>query len=314
MPLHFILIFLSIFSVLNAVSAADITSVNQRILLDIYRDNNQDLLADAPSGNEKVLDPPVLIVSFIQFEGRFISASSLINFKAHLENCIERKVIFTQSINNKSNIFALRNGRIHISEFSAGTLIEAVQQGGAIPFATSGVDMTSSENKLTVIVRSDSQYYTLSDLKNKRVAHTDENSLSGHLAAFYLLPSEGLTPEIDYNIIFSGRHVNSIRGVKSGDYDAAIVASNAIDLMTLNKEIEPHTFRTLYQSPKLKSTAFAYAHNLNSDLKSRIKTCFFNYAFSDDMKKTFFGDQKFIPIEYKTDWKEVLKIIPNLIK
>ena len=36
-----------------------------------------------------------------------------------------------------------------------------------------------------------------------------------------LFPAEGLTPDKDYKVVFSGKHENSIMGVNAGDYDAA---------------------------------------------------------------------------------------------
>ena len=43
------------------------------------------------------------------------------------------------------------------------------------------------------------------------------------MAPLALFPPQGLTPDKDYKILFSGKHDSSVMGVNSGDYDAAAV-------------------------------------------------------------------------------------------
>ena len=51
------------------------------------------------------------------------------------------------------------------------------------------------------------------------------------MAPVALFPKEGLTPDKDYKVIFSGKHDQSVMGVNSGDYDAAAVASDVFKRM-----------------------------------------------------------------------------------
>ena len=55
-----------------------------------------------------------------------------------------------------------------------------------------------------------------SDLKGKKVAHTSPSSNSGHLAPLALFPAEGLAPDKDYKLVFSGKHDQSVhrRGLR----------------------------------------------------------------------------------------------------
>ena len=118
---------------------------------------------------------------------------------------------------------AMRSGRLHVAGFSTGPTAFAVNLAGAIPFAVKGTAKEFQGYNLIVIVKANSPYQKLSDLKGKKVAHTAPSSNSGHLAPLALFPKEGLAPDKDYKIIFSGKHDQSVMGVNSGDYDAGAV-------------------------------------------------------------------------------------------
>ena len=51
---------------------------------------------------------------------------------------------------------------------------------------------------LIAVVRKETTYQRLADLKGKRVAHTAPTLNSVHLAPFVLYPPEGLKPNSDY--------------------------------------------------------------------------------------------------------------------
>ncbi len=147
-----------------------------------------------------------------------------------------------------------------------------------------------------------------SDLKGKKVAHVSPSSNSGHLAPMALFPAQGLTPETDYKILFSGKHDQSILGVRSGDYDAAAAASDVYDRMIDRGTVKADDFRVIYRSQIFPTSSFAHAHDLAPALREKIKECFFKFRFTPEMQKTFNGDDRFVPINYKKDWEAVRKV------
>ena len=82
-----------------------------------------------------------------------------------------------------------------------------------------------------------------------------------------LFPKEGLTPDKDYKILFSGKHDQSILGVRSGDYDAAPVASDVFHRMASRGQIKEDEFRVIWKSAKFPTSSFAYAHDLAPALR-----------------------------------------------
>ena len=198
----------------------------------------------------------------------------------------------------------MRSGRLHIAAFSPGPVNFAVNLSGAVPFAIRGNEQGPVGMNLKMIVRKESAFQKLDDLKGKRVAHTSPSSNSGNLAPRALFPKLGLTPDTDYKVVYSGKHDQSILGVKTGDYEAAPVASDVLQHMTDRGVVKADDFRTLYTSEMFPTDAYAYAYNLTPALQSKIKQCFYDYKVPAEMAKGLGGD-RFLPITYKKDWELV---------
>ena len=120
-----------------------------------------------------------------------------------------------------------------------------------------------------------------------------------------LFPAEGVTPEKDYTVVYSGKHDSSILGVMKGDYDAAPVASDVYERMAHRGQIKESDFRVVFRSKKFPTSSFAYAHDLTPKLADKVLSCFYDYRFTPDMVKAFDGADRFFPINYKTTWEPV---------
>ena len=137
------------------------------------------------------------------------------------------------------------------------------------------------------------------------MAHTAPSSNSGHLAPLALFPKEGVTPGKDYNIVFSGKHDQSLAGVLKGDYEAAPITSDIYDRWIMRGQMKADDTRIIYRSGSFPTSSFAHAHDLTPALAEKIKKCFFDYRFSPEMQKEFLGDDRFLPVDYKKDWELV---------
>jgi phosphonate transport system substrate-binding protein len=202
----------------------------------------------------------------------------------------------------------MRSGRLHVGGFSTGPTAFAVNLAGAVPFAVKGDAKEYQGYNLIVIVKKSSPFMKLADLKGKKVAHTAPSSNSGHMAPMALFPSEGLAPEKDYKILFSGKHDQSVMGVNSGDYDAAAVASDVYHRMASRGQIKEDDFRIIYKSQKFPTSSFAYAHDLEPALAAKMVKCFTDYRFTPEMQKAFDGADRFFPANFQKDWEVVRKV------
>jgi phosphonate transport system substrate-binding protein len=281
---------------------------NRGQLDSLYCDDNNDLVADVPTDPKKLKDPATLVFAYTPVEDPAVYANMFKPFTDYLAQCTGKRVIYYPVQSNAAEIEAMRSGRLHVAGFSTGPTGFAVNLAGAVPFAAKGTEAGPQGYHLISLVRKDSPYQKLSDLKGKRVAHTSPSSNSGHLAPLVLYPPQGLKPNEDYKPLMSGGHDKTALGVLSGDYDMGGVASDVYDRMVSRGALKGDDFRIIYKSPVFPTSSFAYAHDLQPALATKITDCFFAFRFPPAMVKDFNGDDRFFPITYKETWKAVREI------
>jgi len=272
---------------------------NNRGELDaMYCDEDKDLVADTPKDAKKLKNPNTIVFTYTPVEDPAVYEKVFAPFTEYLGKCLGKKVVFYQVQSNAAEIEAMRSGRLHVGGFSTGPTAFAVK-GDAKEF---------QGYHLIVIVKKSSPFMKLADLKGKKVAHTAPSSNSGHMAPMALFPAEGLAPEKDYKILFSGKHDQSVMGVNSGDYDAAAVASDVYHRMAGRGQIKEDDFRIIYKSQKFPTSSFAYAHDLEPALAQKMVKCFTDYRYPADMQKAFDGADRFVPVTFQKDWEVVRKV------
>jgi phosphonate transport system substrate-binding protein len=297
------------FSLTAATAFAQADDCKHRGQLDtLYCDENKDLVADTPKDKGRWKNPNTLVFTYTPVEDAAVYETAFKPFLDYLGKCTGKRVVYYAVQSNAAEIEAMRAGRLHVGGFSTGPTGFAVNLAGAIPFAIKGTEKELQGYNLIMIVKRDSPYQKIGDLKGKKVAHTSPSSNSGHLAPQVLFPPEGLVPDKDYKVLFSGGHGQSVKGVESGDYDAAPVASDVYTRMATRGEIKADDFRIIYRSPLFPTSSFAYAHDLAPDFAKQLTKCFYDYRFPPEMQKTFGGADRFFPITYQKDWAVVRKI------
>jgi phosphonate transport system substrate-binding protein len=159
-----------------------------------------------------------------------------------------------------------------------------------------------------MIVKKGSPYQKLADLKGKRVAHTTPSSNSGNLAPRALFPPEGLTPDKDYKVLFSGKHENSVSGVASGDFDAAPIAHDILLRMADRGLVKLDDFRIIWKSRNFPPGGLSMAHDLAPALQRKIRECTYAFRYPPEMVKGFQGADRWLPIDYKHDWELIRQV------
>lgn len=299
---------LALCALLSSSAWAQDACPNRGDLDTLYCDANKDMVADTPSDASKLRTPGTFVFTYTPVEDPGVYEKTFKPLTDYLGQCIDKRVVFFQVQSNAAEIEAMRAGRLHVGGFSTGPTAFAVNLAGAVPFAVIGSEKEFQGYNLLMIVRKDSPFQKLTDLKGKRVAHTSPSSNSGHMAPLALFPSQGLAPEKDYKVLFSGKHDQSILGVKSGDYDAAPVASDVFHRMAARGQINENDFRILYKSEKFPTTSFAYSYDLEPKFRDRMLKCFYDYRFPAEMQKAFDGADRFFPVNYKKHWGLVRQV------
>jgi phosphonate transport system substrate-binding protein len=273
-----------------------------------YCDEDRDLVADPPKDPKRYKDPPFLLFTYSPLEDPAVYEKVLSNYVDHLKTCTGKRIHFYNVLSNASAIEAMRSGRMHLGMFSTGDTAFAVNLAGAIPFAIRGDAKGKQGYQLWTVVRADSPYKSIADLKGKRVAHVSPSSNSGNLAPRALMAAEGLVPDKDYKVLYSGRHENSVTGVSTGDYDAAHVASDVVVRMEDRALIKRGEMRVLYRSPPFPPGSMSMAHDLKPELSKKIRECVASYRYSPEMIKAFQGADRWWPVDYQRDWEAIRKV------
>ncbi len=302
-------ILLSLFMMLfmyNLAFASD--CANRGTLDEMYCDENNDLVADTPKDSSKWKDPNTLVFTYTPVEDPAVYKDAFADFQKYLGEVTGKKVIYYTVQSNAAEVEAMRSGRLHIAGFSTGPSGFAVNLAGYVPIAVKGTEDAFQGYNLIVVVKKDSPIQTLADLKGKKVAHTSASSNSGNLAPRALFPPEGIVPDEDYTVVYSGKHDQSIMGVGHGDYDAAPVASDVFDRMAKAGRINGDDYRIVFTSPRFPTSSFGLAHDLNPELAKKLVDAFYSYRFTPEMQKTFGGADRFFPITYIDEWKVIRDI------
>ncbi len=289
-------------------AAAQDACPNRGQLDTAYCDADNDLVADVPKDPAKLKDPSTLIFAYSPVENPAVYQTVYQPFMDHLGTCTGKRIVFFPVQNNAAQIEAMRSGRLHISGFATGVVGFAVNLAGAVPFAVIGSERGVSGYKLFAIVKSDSPYKTLADLKGKKVAHTSPSSNSGNLAPRVFFPDQGLKPDDDYKPMMSGGHDKSVLGVASGDYDMAPVASDVYERMVARGAVKGDQIRVIWQSETFPTSSWSMPHDLKPELAAKIKACFLDYKWSEGLKKEYAGEDRFLPMTYKDTWRPIREV------
>ncbi|MEW6446352.1 MAG: phosphate/phosphite/phosphonate ABC transporter substrate-binding protein [Pseudomonadota bacterium] len=205
----------------------------------------------------------------------------------YLEKALGRKVVVIQSSSYSTVIEGLLAGSIDLASMGPASYALARNRDESItPFVTwtiqGGVFVkpgSATYNSL-LIVRHDSPFRDIADLKGRSVSLTDPASTSGGVLPRAEFSAQTGVPLEEYfdRVTYSGSHDRSIDTVKKGYADAAFVASEHLDNVIRRGGIEASEVRVLWQSRPIPHDPFVYRGKLCPELRERIREIFLSDA------------------------------------
>ncbi len=293
-----------------AATAAAEECKNRGNLDVMYCDNDGDLLADTPTDASKWLDPDTLIFSYTPVEDPTVYENQFTEFMDYLAKNTGKKVKWYGAESYAAQVEAMRSGRLHVAGISTGPTVFGVNLAGFIPVAIMGFADGKFGYKLQLIVHKDSDIKEMKDLKGKKVAHVTPSSNSGNQAPRALFGALGVVPDKDYEVIYAGKHDNSIMGVANKDYDAAPIASSVLDRMHDKGVVNRNDLRIIWESKLFPTTSYGYVHNLHPDLARKVTYSFLSFDWRGTKLMKEFGKNadRFIPISFIDHWSDIRTI------
>ena len=274
-----------------------------------YCDRDGDLVAD-PSAEHLRLDPDVLVFAYTPVEDPAQFRGVWAGFLEHLERVTERDVLFFPVQSNAAQIEAMRAGRLHVAGFNTGSVPLAVNCAGFHPLSMMARADGSFGYEMELLTHRESGITGVEDLRGRSLAFTSPTSNSGFKAPSVLLEAEfGLVAGEDFDVVFSGRHDNSVLGVLQRDYEAAAVANQVIDQVLARGMGSRDDLRVLYRSVSFPTTAYGVSNRLDPAIASAVGEAFRTFAWEgSELDHEFQEEDGFIDITYEQHW-EVIRTI-----
>jgi phosphonate transport system substrate-binding protein len=213
-------------------------------------------------------------------------------------------------LSEKDLIEAVKSGKAQLAQVNPGLVAQLAAAGHPGPFAVPGNKASGKKNsyKLLLITRLDSGLTKPTDLIGKKVAHTTPTSNSGNLAPRALFPAIGLTPDKDYEVVFSNGHERSISGVLYGFYPGAAVASDLFQRMVIKGEVRASSFRVLWESEPFMTESWIMSSEVPADVQARVRKCSYSYSFSPKLRTLLVGNDTFLPVVFDKDFATVMEV------
>ncbi len=157
-------------------------------------------------------------------------------------------------------IQALASGQVDIATLAGGSYANADAQVGEkiAPILTVRRADGGTGYYSALMVRADSPFRSLADLKGKRLGYVDFNSTSGYLYPRAQMREAGIDPDTYFsNTTFAGGHTQAIMALANGQFDATFVqvaggdpvhgfSTGAVYTMAKRGLVDLKAFRTLW--------------------------------------------------------------------
>lgn len=175
---------------------------------------------------------------------------------------------------------ALTSGQIQMAQLGASGYASAwIDSNGAVEPLVTNKELDGALGYHSIlIVKSDSPYKKLDDLKGKTLAWADPNSTSGYLIPLVSLRGAGIEPEKFFGrTLFSGGHEQSVLGVINGQLDSAFTWSSKghnagqIRAMVDRGVLKMDQFRVVWESPLIPNPLVVVRKDMPEDMKRELR-------------------------------------------
>lgn len=121
-----------------------------------------------------------------------------------------------------------------------------------------------------VVVRSDSDFNSITELKGKKVAMSSIGSTSGHLGPSQVIRDNGLDPLKDIAVIHTSKEI-AWESLKKGEIDAwAYNAGKILRVRDKDDSVQPGDFRTIARGPDLPNDVLVAAPHVDNAVVEKV--------------------------------------------
>jgi phosphonate transport system substrate-binding protein len=112
-------------------------------------------------------------------------------------------------------------------------------------------------------------------------------------------------PIVDYDIVSTHGHANSIRAIAAGEQEVAAVASDELRLGEAHGLIKADDYRVIYESKPFCNNTIGCPHNLKPELVAKVKQALLEYGWKGsklEEELSTIGAKQFVAVSFKDDF------------
>lgn len=228
---------------------------------------------------------PKLRFGVLSVESQGAALTRYEGFKQHIEEKLGVELELFLASEYAGVIQAMASGQLEMAHFGASSYAAAYMEtnGGVEPLVVATEMNGDLGYNSVLIVRADSPYQSLDDLKGKTFAWADPNSSSGYLFPLVSFRAQGLEPEQHFGrVVFSGGHEQSVIGLMDGSYDAIVTWTSdpenhirgGIRMMIDRNVVQKDDFRVIWISDLIPNPPVAILSDLPEEMKADLRELF----------------------------------------
>ena len=191
----------------------------------------------------------------------------------YLESQIGMKVEFTPVTDYAATVEGLAAKKLDMVWYGGFTFVQAYIRTNktAIPLVQRAEDEAF---RSVFITKVGSGINTLADLKGKSFVFGSVSSTSGHLMPRYFLLQNGVNPDKDMRIAFSGAHDATVFQVAGGKVDAGALNILVWTKMVEEKKVDTSQVKVFYTTPPYYDYNWTVRGDLDAALVSKLREAF----------------------------------------
>jgi phosphonate transport system substrate-binding protein len=194
-------------------------------------------------------------------------------------------------------IVAMAHDRLDLTWFGPESYVQATRQTRVVPLVMPEMVRTGRGYHSLILVRADSPFRTLEDLRGRNFAFVDPNSTSGYLIPLvHFLREARIRPEDHFrNVVFAGTHPAAILSVLNGRVDAAATADVVLNRFIAAGQARREDFRVIWTSPPIPNGPVTASARLGAPCRALIQRALLSLR-DPRVLEGFFGARRFVMV------------------
>lgn len=241
------------------------------------------------------------------------------NVAEYLSSALGVKVTIRPASDYAGVIEAMKAKKVELAWYGPASYSKAwlVTNGQIVPLVTHTDKDGNVGYHSVMVVKKDSPYKSVEDLKGKKIALADPNSTSGNQAPRFFLGKEGIDVDKYFgSATFSGSHENSLISLMNDTFDTAVTWWNSDEFSNIARMqskglIPPDSTRIIWKSPLLPNEPWAMPTWLPSQMRDDVKKALLEMPTKapEVFAKLFDGKSKTMVAVKHEDYVPVVEMI-----